>query len=184
MLSTLAIGGPAFAANEFPPNAVLTANSGCEGDTFHLHTTLSNPTVNQATAVFMATATNVNDGAGPVTFDVSFSVDPNNVRELDWLFVEGVPGSVHITSSDGNPAINYLFEVTPDCVPEVTTTVATTVPVTTVPAAIPATPTTVPAQLVPTALPETGSSNSTAATLAFGLLGVGILMLRFTRRAN
>ena len=112
----------------------------------------------------------------------------------------GVPGSVHITSNDGNPPINYLFQVTPDCVPEVITTIPSTIPDTTIPATtipdstipattvpattIPAPTTTAAAVLAPTALPATGSSSPTLGVLAFGLLGIGILMLRFTRRVS
>lgn len=47
-----------------------------------------------------------------------------------------------------------------------------------------ATTTTAVTQFVPTALPATGSSSPMTGLLAFGLLGVGILMLRFTRRAS
>ncbi|MCY7298775.1 MAG: LPXTG cell wall anchor domain-containing protein [Ilumatobacteraceae bacterium] len=190
LLTTLAIGAPAFAVNEFPPQAVVTATSGCEGDLFYLHTTMSNP-AGLSSAHFVLTA------AGPATYNgVGIDIAPNDSRVDNWKFFEGVPGFVHITSIDNTPAVDYYFEVTPDCVPEVITTIpattipattipATTIPATTIPATtIPAPTTTVVAQFVPTALPATGSSSPTTGLLAFGLLGIGILMLRFTRRAS
>ena len=183
LLTTLAIGAPAFAVNEFPPKAVVTATSGCEGDLFYLHTTMSNP-AGLSFAHFVLTA------AGPATYNgVGIDIAPNDSQVDNWKFFEGVPGFVHITSSDNTPAVDYYFEVTPDCVPEVITTIpATTIPATTIPATtipaptIPAT--TAVAQFVPTALPATGSSSPTTGLLAFGMLGIGILMLRFTRRAS
>jgi len=184
LLTTLAFGAPAFAVNEFPPNAAVTATSGCEGDTFYLHTTMSN-TGGLSSAHFVLTA------AGPATYNgVGIDIAPNDSRVDNWKFFEGVPGFVHITSSDNTPAVDYYFEVTPDCVPEVTTTVATTIPATTIPATtipattVPAPTTTAVAQFVPTALPSTGSSSPTTGLLAFGLLGAGILLVRFTRRAS
>ena len=194
LFSTLAIAAPALAVDEFPPNAAVAATSGCEGGIFHLHTTMSN-LGGLDTAHFVVTAVDVK---GPITIGVGVDLAPNDSRVDDWQMFEGVTGSVHITSADNTPAVDFFFEITPDCVPEVTTTVATTIPATTIPAtipvttvpattvptAIPATPTTVVAQFVPTALPATGSSNSTTGLLAFGLLGMGILMLRLTRRAN
>ena len=189
LLTTLAFGAPAFAVNEFPPNAVVTATSGCESETFYLHTTMSNPG-GLSSAHFVLTA------AGPATYNgIGIDIAPNDSRVDNWKFFEGVPGFVHITSSDNNPAVDYYFEITPDCVPEVTTTVATTIPATTIPATtipattipattIPATTTTAAAQFVPAALPATGSSSPMTGVLAFGLLGIGVLMVRFTRRAS
>jgi len=185
LLASLAVSAPAFAVNEFPPNATVTATSGCEGGVFHLHTTMSNPG-GLDTAHFVVTAVDVK---GPITIGVGVDIVMDGSRADDWQFFEGVSGSVHITSDDNTPAVDYYFEITPDCVPEVTTTVATTIPATTIPATtipattVPAPTTTAAAQFVPTALPATGSSSPLTAVLAFGLLGVGILMLRFTRRA-
>ena len=185
LLTTLAVSAPAFAVNEFPPNAVVTASSGCEGETFYLHTTMSNPG-GLSSAHFILTA-----AGGTASYNgIGIDIAPNDSRVDNWIFLEGQTGFVHITSSDHNPFVDYSFEVTPDCVAEVTTTVATTIPPTTVPATtipattIPAPTTTVAAQLVPTALPVTGSSDSATGVMAFGLLGIGILMLRFTRRAS
>jgi len=181
LLTTFAIGAPAFAVNEFPPKATLTATSGCEGDTFHLHTTMSNP-AGLSTARFVLTANDSSSAYSGVNVDIA----PNDTRVDDWKFAEGQPGSVRITSTDNVPAIDYLFEVTPDCVPEVITTIpATTIPATTIPATTVAAPTTtVAAQFVPSALPQTGSSSPITAAFAFGLLGVGILLRRVTRRVS
>ncbi len=185
LLTTLSVGAPAFATNEFPPNAVLTATSGCEGDVFHLHATLSNPG-GLDTAHFV-----LNSAGGKYLYEgFGVNIDANISETYDWEFFESVPGTVHITSSDGNPAIDFNFAITPDCVPEVTTTVVTTIPESTIPATtipattIPAPTTTAVGQFAPTALPATGSSSPSTGVLAFGLLGVGILLLRFTRRVS
>lgn len=185
LLAALAGTAPASAV-EFGAEATVTATSGCEGDIFHLRTTMSNPG-GLDTAHFVVTAVDVK---GPITVNVGVDVAPNDSRVDDWQFFEGVTGSVHITSDDNTPVVDYYFEVTPDCVPEVTTTVASTIPATTVPATtipattIPAPTTTAVAQFVPTVLPATGSSSPMTAVMAFGLLGVGILMMRLTRRVG
>jgi len=166
VLATLAIGAPAFAVDEFPPNAVVTATSGCEGDTFWLRTIMSNPG-GLSSAHFVVTAIDVK---GPITIDVGVDIAPNESRLDIWNFFEGVKGTVHITSDGQVPVIDYVFEIAPDCVPEVVVTEETT--------------TTVAEVLVPTELPTTGSSSPVTAAFAVGLLGVGILMLRVTRRTN
>lgn len=171
-LTTLAVGAPAFATNEFPPYATVTATSGCEGDTFHLHTSMSNPG-GLDTANFVVTGVNV---SGPLNVNKSVAVAPNATSDDDWVFSEGVPGTVHITSSDNTPVVDYSFTITPDCVPDATTT---TVPATTIPA-----PTTTIGVFAPDSLPSTGSSSPILVALAAGLLGVGVLMRRITRQTN
>jgi len=148
----------------------VTATSGCEGDTFHLHTTMSNPG-GLDTANFVVTGVDV---LGPITVNKAVGVAPNATSDNDWKFIEGVAGTVHITSSDHNPVVDYVFTITPDCVPDATTT-------TTIPATVPET--TVVA-FVPDSLPSTGSSSPILVALAAGLLGVGILMRRVTRQTN
>ncbi len=186
ILTTCAVGAPAFATNEFPPKATVTATSGCEGDTFHLHTTMGN-VGGMDTANFVVTATDVK---GPITVNSPVDVAIDGVHDNDWTFFEGVAGSVHITSDDNSPVVDYLFEITPDCVPEVVTTIPTTtipdttIPATTIPESSIPVPTTSVAVFVPKALPSTGSSSPTLAALAAGLFGVGILMRRVTRRTN
>ena len=186
LLTTFAMGTPVFATNEFPPYATVTATSGCEGDTFHLHTSMSNPG-GLDVANFVVTATDV---YGPITVNKAVDVAPNETSNNDWKFFEGVSGTVHITSDDNSPVVDYLFEITPDCVPEVVTTIPTTtipdttIPATTIPESSIPVPTTSVAVFVPKALPSTGSSSPTLAALAAGLFGVGILMRRVTRRTN
>ncbi len=186
LLTTFAMGTPVFATNEFPPYATVTATSGCEGDTFHLHTSMSNPG-GLDVANFVVTATDV---YGPITVNKAVDVAPNETSNNDWKFFEGVSGTVHITSDDNNPVVDYVFTITPDCVPEVTTTIpATTIPATTMPATtMPATtipaPATTVAVFAPDSLPSTGSSSPILVALAAGLLGVGILMRRATRQTN
>lgn len=173
MLTTLAIGAPAFATDEFPPKATVTATSGCENGVFFLHTTMDN-TGGLGSAHFVVTATDVK---GPITVNQGVDVAAFEARTDDWQFFEDVPGSVHITSDDNSPAVDYSFAITPDCVPaEVIPEIPTpTVPEVDVDDEVEV--------LVPTALPVTGSSSPITAALAFGLVGVGILLKRSARRA-
>lgn len=158
---SLAVGSPAFAVVDLAPNAVLTSTSGCDGDTFELDVTLSNPG-GGASATFVVDA-----GTGKSAYDnlpVQVAADDEDV--WNFAFVEDFAGYVHITSQDADPAIDFLFEITPDCVPddEVTTTEVV--------------------QIIPTGLPETGSTKTPAAALALGLLVAGGWMIRLARRAH
>ncbi len=192
LLTTFAVSAPASAV-EFQPKVAVTATSGCEGNTFHLHTTMSN--TGNVSAQFLVTAAATTPQVNGIAVDIA----AGGSRDDDWKFTEGVLGFVHIVSFD-NPGVDYYFQITPDCVPEVITTIPSTIPDTTIPATtipdstipattvpattIPAPTTTAAAVLAPTALPATGSSSPTLGVLAFGLLGIGILMLRFTRRVS
>ena len=96
-----------------------------------------------------------------------------------------IPGSVHITSDDHDPAIDFLFEVTPDCVAENPTTTAA------LNSAVPTTPTVAtPTVTTPTRvgsaggeLPATGGANWFVASLAAVLVACGLVLSRATRRA-
>lgn len=96
-----------------------------------------------------------------------------------------IPGSVHITSDDHDPAIDFFFEVTPDCVAEnPTTTVALNSAVPTTPTV--ATPTVTTPTRVGSAggeLPATGGANWFVASLAAVLVACGLVLSRATRRA-
>ena len=164
---TAALTTPAAAVVDIAPNATVTATSGCEGDLFYLHTTMSNPG-GFSDAHFVLTA------QGPATYNgIGIDIAPDDDRVDNWKFFEGIPGFVHITSDDHDPAIDFYFEFTPDCVPDETTptTVGETIPTTTV-------------FLSGGGLPSTGSSSPRTALVALGLLGVGLGLIGFVRSAH
>ena len=166
MAGTAALTTPAAAVVDFAPNATVTATSGCVGDVFHLHTTMSNPG-GGADAHFELT------GPGnPGYYIFPVVIAPNGQRVDDWTFPEGVSTFVKISSDDHDPAIDFYFKVTPDCVPDDTTptTVDETIPETTVVGS-------------GGGLPSTGSTSPQVALVAFGLLGAGIGITRFARRS-
>lgn len=175
LASTAALSAPVSAVIDV--NATIVATSGCEADgQFHLHTTLGN-TGAFGSAHFVVTAVDV---YGPITIDLGVDVSANTTRDDDWRFFEGVPGSVHITSTDAVQAIDFLFEVTPDCVPDETVPVDS-VPVDSVPVD---TAVDSGAGGVPSAggLPSTGSSNAPMAAVALALLAAGVGLVRVVRR--
>ena len=102
-----------------------------------------------------------------------------------------IPGSVHITSDDHDPAIDFLFEVTPDCVAENPTTTVAPTTTAALNSAVPTTPTVAtPTVTTPTRvggaggeLPATGGANWFVASLAAVLVACGLVLSRATRRA-
>lgn len=170
LASTAALSAPAAAVIDV--NATIVATSGCEADgQFHLHTTLGN-TGAFGSAHFVITGVDI---YGPITIDLGVDVSANTTRDDDWKFFEGVPGSVHITSTDAQPAIDFLFEVTPDCVPDETGPVDSAPVDTAVDSG---------AGGVPSdgGLPSTGSSNTPMAAVALALLAAGVGLVRVVRR--
>ena len=129
---------------------------------------MSNPD-GGASAHFVVTAVDVK---GPITIDEGVDIAPNASQVDDWQLFEGVPGSVHITSDDHDPAIDFFMQVTPDCVSDETIpeTVHETIPETTV------------VDSSGGGLPSTGSPSPLTALLAVGLLAAGIGLLRLVRR--
>ena len=165
---TAALSAPASAVVSFAPNATVTATSGCEGGLFFIHTTMSNPD-GGATAHFVVTAVDVK---GPITIDEGVDVAPNASQVDDWQLFEGVPGSVHITSDDHDPAIDFFMQVTPDCVSDETIpeTVPETIPDTTVVGSSGG------------GLPSTGSTSPETMLLVAALLSAGAWLVRVVRR--
>ena len=168
LLTTAALSQPASAVVSIAPNATVIATSGCEGGLFFIHTTMSNPD-GGASAHFVVTAVDVE---GPITIDEGVDIAPNASQVDDWQLFEGVPGSVHITSDDHDPAVDFFLQVTPDCVSDETIpeTVPETIPVTTV------------VDSSGGGLPSTGATSPLTATLALGLLGAGVVLTRVVRR--
>lgn len=168
LLTTATLSQPASAVVSIAPNATVTATSGCEGDRMHIHTTMSNPG-GGAPAHFVVTGVDV---AGPITINEGVDVAPDGSQSNDWLLFEGVPGSVHITSDDHDPAIDFFIQVTPDCVPDETVpeTVLETIPDTTV------------VDSSGGGLPSTGSTSPETTLLAAALLIAGAWLVRVVRR--
>ena len=173
LAGVLATASPAAAVVSIAPNATVTATSGCEGGDFYLHTTMSNPDAG-ASAHFVLTVD------GPATYNgVGIDLAPNVERVDHWKFFDDIPNFVHITSDDHDPAIDFLFAITPNCQPDETVP-DETVPMDTVPDE------TVPLDTIVDSggggLPSTGSSDAPMAVAAIALLAAGVGLVRVVRR--
>ncbi|MEQ1698487.1 MAG: LPXTG cell wall anchor domain-containing protein [Ilumatobacteraceae bacterium] len=170
VIGTLSPATPTSAIDATPHPAV-TATSGCEGDLFFIHTTVSNDG-GGVVAHFVVTAVDVK---GPITIDEPLDVYPNDVQVDDWQLFEGVPGSVHITSTNADPVVDFFLQVTPDCVSDVTMPVDS-VPVDT------AVDSGAGAGSSGGGLPSTGSSSPATMLIAAALLLAGAWLVRVVRR--
>ena len=156
------------AADEFMPAATLTVDPVCIEGSFYLDIVMGN-VAGLDTAHFVATLNTGNTAWNAIEYDV-----PAGATEVNHVTgAEGALVTVHITSADATPAIDYSIEFTADCI-EDSTIPETTVPETTVPE-------TTAVDSSGGGLPSTGSSSGPLAGVAALLLLAGIALTRSTR---
>lgn len=147
-------------ADEFMPAATLTVDPVCVEGVFHLDIVMGN-VAGLDTAHFIKSVQTSNTVWSALETDVAAGDTYVNNLTSD----EGSLVTLHITSADAVPAIDYTLNVTVDCIED------TTIPETTV------------VDSSGGGLPSTGGSNWLMAGVASALLLAGITLTRSTRRA-
>ena len=147
------------AADEFTPAATLDVDTACVNGVFTIEITMGN-VAGLDTAHFIASASTGNTGWNGIQIDVQ----AGDTRVEPLTAPEGWAVTLHITSADATPAIDYSLAVTVDCIEDETIPETTEVN-------------------SGGGLPSTGSSSWLVAGLAsLALLG-GTALTRVTRRS-